>query len=223
MKPVVRSALWFSFALMIFGCSRTGGISGDVFLTMKSGDVKRAAGAEVLLIPVTPEFQDSWRALLAYLGNQYSAATAEEREATSRDEAATSRETAAKRAYEAGSVNSGWDDAIAHRSATLTQRLERAKRVLAVLEQAAPRGRAHLREAASRTIRTDVNARYEFKDIPAGKYYVCASHRIFDNQADWMIPVTVERGVAVRLDLSNANLGWEIDRLIDSTKRSAAL
>ena|SRR6266851_4686969 len=40
-------------------------LSGDIFVTMQSADVKRGAGLQVVLIPDTPEFQAAWARMSA--------------------------------------------------------------------------------------------------------------------------------------------------------------
>jgi hypothetical protein len=60
MNSWVRS-LSLLFALALVACSRSGDLSGDVFVTMKSGDVKRAADVEVSLVSATGEFDDAWK------------------------------------------------------------------------------------------------------------------------------------------------------------------
>jgi len=37
-----------------------GDLAGDIFLRMKSGDVKRGAGLDVLVIAATPQFEGEW-------------------------------------------------------------------------------------------------------------------------------------------------------------------
>jgi len=39
-------------------------LSGDVFVTMRSGDVKRGAGIETILLSPTPQFEADWKEML---------------------------------------------------------------------------------------------------------------------------------------------------------------
>lgn len=39
-------------------------LSGDVFVTMRSGDVKRGAGIEVILVSPTSQFEADWKEML---------------------------------------------------------------------------------------------------------------------------------------------------------------
>ena len=55
--------------------SRTSTLTGDVFLTMKSGDVKRGADVEVLLVARTAEFEEEWRKEVETFTVEYRAAT----------------------------------------------------------------------------------------------------------------------------------------------------
>lgn len=47
-------------------------LSGDIFVTMQSGDVKRGAGVEVFLISDNPQFQTDWKAVIADRGPKLS-------------------------------------------------------------------------------------------------------------------------------------------------------
>jgi hypothetical protein len=49
--------------LLFVGCSRKTDLSGDVFVTMQSGDVKRAADAPLLVLPTTAAFEKERKAL----------------------------------------------------------------------------------------------------------------------------------------------------------------
>lgn len=67
MRMVIGALL--SVMVAMSGCGLVGPssyrLSGDIFVTMKSGDVKRGAGLEVVLIPDTPEFQAAWAEMSA--------------------------------------------------------------------------------------------------------------------------------------------------------------
>jgi len=62
--------------------------------------------------------------------------------------------------------------------------------------------------AGPKVVRTDVNGRFEFKDAPAGPYYLVAEHRVFDNEFRWKVHVEVKSGDANHINLSNSNAGW---------------
>src|SRR5947208_16685880 len=51
-------------AFLFAGCSRSGSMAGDVFLTTKAADVKRAAGIRVCLIPDSEPFGPRLRSLI---------------------------------------------------------------------------------------------------------------------------------------------------------------
>jgi hypothetical protein len=62
---ILEPILLALFLMLASGCSpSTADLSGDVFVTMRSGDVKRGAGVEVLLISPTPQFEADWREML---------------------------------------------------------------------------------------------------------------------------------------------------------------
>jgi hypothetical protein len=55
--------------------------------------------------------------------------------------------------------------------------------------------------------RADVNGHYRFQDIRPGRYYLYASHQVFENRPRWWVAVELKPGDQV-VDLSNSNAGW---------------
>jgi hypothetical protein len=129
----------------------TGELSGDVFVTMKSGDVKRGADMQISLVGATEQFEAAWKKTV--------------------EEFAASRQAREVRA----------------RYLALAQKM--------------------VADAQPRIARTDVNGHYQFQGVPAGRYYVFAERRVFDNDLRWKVVAEVKAG-ANRIDLSNSNAGW---------------
>ena len=51
---------WLLAASLVSSCTNTGDLAGDVFVTMKSGDIKRGADVELILYRRSPEFEKEW-------------------------------------------------------------------------------------------------------------------------------------------------------------------
>jgi hypothetical protein len=76
-------------------CQRSAMLSGDVFVTMKSGDVKRGADVAVILVAATPEFDSEWNGLIAQFRKELRAADESATQSKSaRDVAARQQATA---------------------------------------------------------------------------------------------------------------------------------
>ena len=60
-RPALRSLVSLMLAcFLLAACARTGDVAGDVYITMRSGDVKRGADVEVFLVSPTTEFEQDW-------------------------------------------------------------------------------------------------------------------------------------------------------------------
>ena len=62
MRLARRTSLLIAFCLLA-SAAFAGSLTGDVFVTMRSGDVKRAADVDVLIVPATPELEAEWERL----------------------------------------------------------------------------------------------------------------------------------------------------------------
>lgn len=62
MARVLPLALVF---LAMASCSRSADVSGDVFVALVSGDVKRGAGLEVSLVEASQDFERDWESMAA--------------------------------------------------------------------------------------------------------------------------------------------------------------
>ncbi len=178
-----------------------GDIVGDVFVRMKSGDVKRLADLQIALIDPNPDFQTNWDRLLADFTTAYDSVERDLREADARRDEAWKRlraasiltddYTAKNRAWEAAS-----QDTIAA-----------GGRVDEVVQGYRARAMRLAIEHAVITARTDVNGHYEARGLPHRKYYVLAESKVYDQPVRWMVPVDLKTSVA-KMDLSNSNAGF---------------
>lgn len=187
-------------ALVFSACSKPPlpvDVGGDVFITMKSGDVKRGADVEVCLVPVSPKFDAEWGELAATYTANYASAVAALKVASS--ESDRLRAAAFK-----DILNNAKRDAWLGAS---TRAGLAAGRVDAVTPAYRAEAMKLVAREAKAVMRTDVNGHYEFKGPPAGRYYVFARYIVFSNDVQWKIPVDLKPGPQ-KVDLSNSNSGW---------------
>jgi hypothetical protein len=190
-RPVALLAPGVAFLLT--ACS--GDISGSVYVTMKSGDVKR--GADVSVVLVGEQFMAEWtKAAVAYKSAHLQARTAYEGSRARSDQAFQERLSDIR----AGSrSSSAYDEEASERA------MEAARRVDSVSVEWLNHTMKLIQWATVKVARTDVNGHYEFKSVRRGKYYITATHKVFDNDLFWLVPVDVH-GIQT-VDLSNSNAG----------------
>lgn len=201
---------------VLVGTAVAGDLSGDVFVLTQSGDVKRGAGVGVSIIPATPEFEAARarakqdvaaRALRLQSADRTLASARKERDAAY----AAFRDSAVRRTNQ----NLPEDDpeyvAASKRNTRSMAALEQAEREVTALRSApGPDWSRELQRLVvshrTKEVVADVNGHYAEKSVPNGRYYLYATHRIFDTTLCWFVPVEVTGG-ATRLDLSGRNAG----------------
>jgi hypothetical protein len=203
--------------------ARTGGIgqlSGDVFVTMQSGDVKRGADVPIALVTVTEQFESDWNKLVEEFKSEYGRADADFQRARQAFLRASDQfaKAAAAGAGEDGSAYVPDTPAWKKREQKFkdaTQANDNAKKrwfaagetATAVTTRYQAVARQKIAGAQPRLARTDVNGHYAFTDVPAGQYRVFAEYRVFKNTLRWMVAAEVKSGPN-RIDLTNSNAGW---------------
>jgi len=190
MKPELKSnakgLMTIGVLLLLAACS--GDVSGELYVTMKSGDVKR--GADVQVIVVGERLMAEWRKGREMLRSEY-------REARVAAESARARSLNLDKSLHDPSDVGVRDYMLAdERASEAERRVAEVKRRYMDMTK--------LVDGATAKARTDVNGHYEMKGIPPGKYYVIATHKVFDNELSWLVPVEVHGG-AQKVDLSNSN------------------
>jgi hypothetical protein len=203
-------------ALTLSACARTGGVDGDVYATMKSGDVKRGADVEVVIVRPTPDYDKEWKGLVVAFRTELEAASeavkkAEEEESAQSTE--TDKSTATIKSLHALST-----DALKRRHDVLTRQIKAMERtndtkvaLISVRADYHAKAVALLQKGKIAAVRTDVNGHYSKDELEPGQYYLYAAHRIFDNSITWYVPLDVRRGKQTKLDLSGSNAGWLFD------------
>ncbi len=174
-------------ALVLTSCSSD--VTGNVFVRMKSGDAKRTADVEVVLVSHTPQFESAWAQGI----QQFKAAYANVDDAF--------RET--KRQVESLQRS----DAVATYRAALARRDAAATEIDRTVIQYQEHAVKLIRWGQAHSGRTDANGHYELKAVRSGKYFLFAHVQVFDTDLYWMVPIQVGSG-AHTYDLSNSNLGW---------------
>lgn len=167
------------------GGGARGSVQGDVYLVTKAGDVKRAAGDTVYLIPesagtviLSPE-ECTARTRLADL------ASVGARVATS---------SARVERLLPGETPSGLADTASRRTAVDSTSAD----------SAAARASAYLRAGVQASSPTGVNAHYQFTGVRPGRYYLLAETDIDSSHYQWLTSVAVRPGQRLARDLDNS-------------------
>lgn len=173
-------------------CSRSAAISGTIFVTTKSGDVKRGADVEVVLI-ARSEKLDTEVARVVKEG--------EERQAKVREEYLASLQQLVNRGTITSEMYRDYSDNLLPSLPTLRQIQAVTGNLL----------RQVVADGKVASARTDVNGVYVFKDVARGRYFLYTEHKLFDKEISWLVPIEM-KGDDQKMDLSNSNSGWLTER-----------
>jgi hypothetical protein len=189
----------------------TGELSGDVFVTMQSGDVKRGAGIQILLITATEQFESEWTKLVGQFKSEYGRASADLQQADKVESQAAKHSldairNSADKDFERWMQKMKEADEV-HKN-TQNKVFAAANRVDQVRARYQAAAQKMIAEMQPRLARTDVNGHYSFMDVPGGRYRVFAEYRVFEKRLHWIVPAEVNSGATQRVDLSNSNAGW---------------
>jgi hypothetical protein len=165
MRPTSRALLLTGLAFLLTACSAD--VSGTVYVTSRSGDVRRGADVPVLL--VGEQFMGEWREASATFKASYRQAAVAYLEARTRLHRGHDDYVRSRTGYRVGGGRS-YEEA--------SERLREAARVEAVKNEWSEHTASLARRATIRSSRTDVNGRYEFPGVPRGKYFVMANHKV---------------------------------------------
>lgn len=193
-RPITLLAA--SLALLLAACSAD--VSGSVYVTMRSGDVRR--GADVRVVLVREQFVSQWTDASATFRTSFEQARSAHEDAITRSQRATEE-------YLRG-VGTRYVDRRHYDEAT-ERRVEAARRMDAVRKEWLDHTATLIQRATVAAVRTDMNGYYEFKGVPRGKYYLVANHKVFEKDLFWAVPIEVRR--THTLDLSNSNSSSPLD------------
>jgi hypothetical protein len=186
-----------------------------VFVVMASGDVRRGADVQVILIAVTNAFQADWNRTIEPLLGERQQAEAELRTGM---EAVVRAESERKRAVERAAQTQAAggpeyqqararEDAAFEAATQAARAVSTARRRIAEVSSRTTSSLPEIMEKhTTRTVRTDVNGRYEVRGLPTGKFHVFARQRVFSTTVCSFVPVGVEQAPQ-RVDLSPSNAG----------------
>jgi len=196
-RPTMRALLLSGLALFLTACSAD--VSGTVYLTTRSGDVRRGADVPVLL--VHEQFMGEWTEASTTFKASYRQAAVAYVEARTRLQRAHGDHVRSRTGYRVGDGRSYEEAGERVRDA--------AARLDAVKKEWSEHTATLAKRATVRSSRTDVNGHYVFQGVPRGKYYVMASHKVSADELFWLVPVEVRRTQSV--DLSSSNRSYPFD------------
>jgi len=159
-------------------------LAGTVFVKMESGDVKRAADTEVLLVTMHPAFDAVLEKLIAEYEQELADVKAE---------------------YERGKAKATSFSSVQLLRLAYQLREQKINNLQAKYQKTAASELLKLGQTVQGL--TDVDGRYEFQGVQPGRYYLFAAYRVFNRSAVWMVPVEIQ-AEKQKLDLSNRNAGW---------------
>jgi hypothetical protein len=196
--PVRRPRLWVAtIAVTLTTAACSGDVGGTVFVKMQSGDIKRGADVEVVLVGAGDQFEAEWKKGVT----EYQKAEAD---ANVPYVEAQAVQTLAHQEYlkdiMSNSKQAQWE-------ASTARVLESARKVDEVRRVHRDHAVKLVQWGKKATTRTSVEGRYEFTGVKTGRYYVFARYQDANNILYWVQPVEVKGGTQ-RVDLSNSNAGW---------------
>lgn len=179
-----------------------GGIEGDAYLVMQSGDTKRGAGRAIRLLRDSPQLQSDLADVCAALELRVAAI----RDSMAGPTAATkdSSEAAYRRSL-ADVLNESKRQAWRTLSDRHIKMLETSTVLVAgARAQATAQIDRLIVQSTADTTGTGMNAHYTFTRVAPGNYILFGDWRIGDNDYQWWAPVTAVAGRTVRRDLDNS-------------------
>lgn len=207
---ILVTAVIFSWHYMTHGK-----LSGNVYVTMKSGDVKKAAGIEVILLTIAqPEKLveeieqkkvDSDLAILAV----YQSMSRLKEDAEYSHEMLKAYEDRANK-YASDSFAKEMVPKYRNEFLDKSKKLEpfRAKIDAIKMEHNKKMGEL-LFSGKNNKVQTDVNGVYEFQGLKRGKYLLLARYKVFDNKITWLTVAEIKEREN-KLDLTTNNSTVEI-------------
>jgi hypothetical protein len=203
-------------------CSRRAEVSGDVYVTVKSGDVKRGADVEVLLVPQTDVVDSAWKQELVQFAIDYAPPIVAELEADARAEAIKVQkepdEVLVRQKWADAEILERWNKELLEEQAAAYVHTREVASRLDFFVQRRKRAWDLLAKHAALRARTDVNGHFVVRGVPDGKYYLCAAYEVLESF--WMVPIDV-KAASSKSDLSNGNEGWAFDVAAAAARENA--
>jgi hypothetical protein len=176
-----------------------GSLTGDVFVTMRSSDVKRAADVDVLIVPATPEFDAEWERLQSEYEERVKPIAAEHDSLSAQQESLRLSQSTASRSrdYRAALQISQQIMGLSQQNVRIGE--DQWRPLQQEYTQAALR---LLTQRATTRVPTDVNGHFEVK-LDAGRYYVFCRYVLPREVAYWLLPTQVQDDAPAKVSLSN--------------------
>lgn len=165
-----------------------GKVTGNVFATMQSGDVKRAAGTEIILM------KDNGSLISDY----------EQIKQTCREEIRPLFDSYMKVSKEISDVLTPGRYNHGSFMELEAEKIKRQKMYEEAKDRCFTKIRALFASNMFQKANTDVNGYYTFSNIPFGKFYVFSQFEVFSNKLEWLEPIDLNSNEA-KLDLTNSN------------------
>lgn len=223
MKATYPMPALFALILGIVSCSRTGDLSGDVFI-MRGERPVRGAGVEILVISASEQVEPEVRKLIRDYDRKYGAAIKREELECRKDEALERQietdPTLRKKTDEYAKAELLKMKNIPRYPDPERERFMATRHILVELgggkcplfriDRDAELDKlvhAHVyklgRETKGEVLLADVNGRYEVNGLPVGRHYLSAT---MGSGNTWLIPVQIGPGPQ-KVHLSNSNKG----------------
>lgn len=198
MRLARRTSLLIAFSLLA-SAAFAGSLTGDVFVTMRSGDVKRAADIDVLILPATPEFEGEWERLQSEYEERVKPVVAEHEFLKAQQESLRVSQNSAMSSGNSRAALQISQQMIGLAQQSLRIGQERWGPLQQEYTQAALR---LLAQRATARVPTDVNGHFEVS-LPTGRYYVFCRYQLPQETLYWFLPAQVQDGTPAKVSLAN--------------------
>jgi hypothetical protein len=189
-------------SVVLTGCGPSGpsvgDLSGSVYVTMKSGDVKRAAGVQVHLVAATDQLRSAWTDAVTRFQTVYK--DTEQAEVAARAETKHG-EDLVKSATSRDEISAAFDRKIKAITDITKAKVKRIDLVEGLFTSAVEL----IKQQRFQLAQTDVNGHYDFTGVQFGEYYLFVHYTVFKYEVFWMAPVSVNIRRQT-LNLSNTNV-----------------
>jgi hypothetical protein len=208
-------------SLLFVACTSPADLSGEVSVTGTSGETRRGAGLDVILLRATSAFEAEWtRAVEAFQARRARAVAATKEVEEIRAQALADRVAASQSALGllGGKDDVDWnayDQALQRQGSALERMLKASRRgreTQAHLGRLLARERSDgwdlLRQYLTSSVRADGAGRFEFKGATPGRYYLASRLRLTAEEIYWFVAVDLRPGARQTTNLTEKNAGW---------------
>lgn len=203
--------------LALWGCSRSGALSGDVVVRTPSGETGQGARISVFLILSSDAFEREWGEAVTAFRDDVAPAMEAQRGAEHRaKEARLAWDRALASRGRAGSRRGPWTITLRDSGTSGSQELWRRvrvtdgllfqarKRVWEIVRTHEEQAHALARKHAAQRVQTDETGHYVLVNVPTGRAYVYTRWREAKADFVWFVPIEIQTGTQ-RADLTQDN------------------